>query len=93
LDEETNMVRYFKWRGVDTVNQTFGGWFIFRTFRGEELLEEVEEPFEMGYYTYPQLELLFRVTGFEVIERFGNFDRQPLKHGAPNMIYLMRKPG
>ncbi|MDD5530363.1 MAG: class I SAM-dependent methyltransferase [bacterium] len=43
-------------------------------------------------YTYPsEVELLFKLTGFKVIERFGGDDRRPFDYKSQWVLYLARK--
>jgi len=83
--------RYFRKESVDKINQTFNATLIFRTFAGENLVNEEAEPFKMSWYTYPQLRALFMLAGLEVVEEYGSFDKTPLDNTAEKMIFLLRK--
>ena len=86
----TEVVRFFKKGDLDSVRQVYNGSFIFRTYRDGKLISEEDTPFEMGYYTHPQLQLLFKITGLDVVESFGSFDKKPLRQGASEMIFLLK---
>ncbi len=88
-NEET--VRFFRKEAVDTVNMSFSGSFIFRVYRDGRLVSEEEDRFEMSFYTYPHLQLLFRAVDLEVIDAYGSFDKKPLAHGAAEMIFALKR--
>ena len=44
----------------------------------------------MSYYTYPQLQALFRFLGLEPACEFGDFDESPLTNDSANMIFVLR---
>jgi hypothetical protein len=52
--------------------------FIFRIYRGTDLIAEETSPLNMSYYTYPHLRLLLKLSQFEVAEEFGSFTRAPI---------------
>jgi SAM-dependent methyltransferase len=83
--------RYFRKESVDKINQSFRFTFIFRTYKGSDLLHEETEPFAMAYYTYPQLRALFLLAGLEPVAEYGSFDRTPLDNNSEQMIFLLRK--
>jgi SAM-dependent methyltransferase len=89
-DDSRRVVRrYFKRTRVDLVRQYFEGEFIFRTCEGEQVIAEERSTFKMGYYTYPQLLLLFRHCGLEVVEEFGSFGREPVEIGR-ELIFILK---
>ena len=81
--------RYFRKTGVNFLQQYFVGEFVFRTFDGDRLIKEDRSPLKLGYYTYPQLLLLFRHCGLEVVEQYGGFKREPIDI-CKEMIFLLR---
>ena len=81
--------RYFRRTGVNFLQQFLEGEFVFRTFDGDRLIKEERSPFKLGYYTYPQLLLLFRHCGLEVVEQYGSFKREPIDI-CKEMIFLLR---
>ncbi len=83
--------RYFKKESVDKIGQIFYFTFIFRTYRGEEMVREEREAFSLGYYTYPHLRALFRLAGLEVMEEYGSFEKAALDNDARQMIFVLRK--
>jgi SAM-dependent methyltransferase len=81
--------RYFRKTEVNFLQQYFEGEFVFRTFAGDRLIREERSQFKLGYYTYPQLLLLFRHCGLEVLEQYGSFKREPIDI-CKEMIFLLR---
>ena len=83
--------RYFRKESVDKINQNFSGTFIFRTYQGEKLVLEETESLRMSYYTYPHLRALFMLTGLEIVEEYGSFERTPLDNQAQQMIFVLKR--
>jgi SAM-dependent methyltransferase len=83
--------RYFKKKSVDKINQIFYFDFIYRTFRGGELILEETEAFRLSYFTYPHLRALFLMAGLEIVAEYGSFAKTPLDNSAEQMIFLLRK--
>ena len=76
---------------MDKINQTFTATFIFRTYQGERLVEEETELLKMSYYTYPHLRALFLLTGLEIVEEYGSFEKTPLDNEAQQMIFVLKR--
>jgi SAM-dependent methyltransferase len=83
--------RYFRKESVDKINQIFYFTFIYRTFRGGELVLEEKEAFQLSYFTYLHLRALFLLTGLEPVAEYGSFAKTPLDNTAEQMIFLLRK--
>jgi len=83
--------RYLRKESVDKINQTFTATFIFRTYQGERLVEEETELLKMSYYTYPHLRALFLLTGLEIVEEYGSFEKTPLDNEAQQMIFVLKR--
>ena len=83
--------RYLRKESVDKVNQNFTVTFIFRTYQGEKLVQEETESLRMSYYTYPHLRALFLLTGLEIVEEYGSFERTPLDNEAEEMIFVLKR--
>lgn len=81
--------RFFRRTRVDFLQQYFEGEFIYRTFDGDRLINEERAPLKLGYYTYPHLLLLFRHCGLQVVEQYGDFNREPIDI-CKEMIFLLR---
>jgi SAM-dependent methyltransferase len=77
-DEGCTVRRFFLRHRVDKVNQVIYASFIFRTYRGTDLVAEEISPLNMSYYTYPHLRLLLKLSQFELAEEFGSFRRAPI---------------
>jgi SAM-dependent methyltransferase len=87
---DTVIRRYFRKDAVDKINQSFSLTFIFRTYRGGELVSEENEGLKMSYYTYPHLRALFLLAGLEAVAEYGSFAKTPLDNAAQEMIFLLR---
>jgi SAM-dependent methyltransferase len=83
--------RYFRKESVDKINQNFSATFIFRTYQGERLVQEETEALRMSYYTYPHLRAIFLLTGLEIVEEYGSFERTPLDNDAQQMIFVLKR--
>lgn len=83
--------RYLRKESIDKIHQNFTATFIFRTYQGEKLLQEETESLRMSYYTYPHLRALFLLTGLEVVEEYGSFERAPLDNEAQQMIFVLKR--
>jgi SAM-dependent methyltransferase len=85
--------RFLKKHSFDKIHQTFAATFIFRTYRGNELIQEETEPLKMSYYTYPHLRALFLLAGLEPLEEYGSFAKAPLDNNSDQMIFILGKSG
>jgi SAM-dependent methyltransferase len=83
--------RYFRKESVDKISQNFTATFIFRTYQGERLIQEETETLRLSYYTYPHLRALFLLTGLEIVEEYGSFDKTPLDNEAQQMIFVLKR--
>ncbi len=81
--------RYLRRTKVDLLNQFFEGEFVYRTFDMEMLIEEERAPLKLGYYTYPQLLLLFKQCGLQVAEQYGGFRKEPIDV-CKELIFVLR---
>ena len=75
---------------LDKLHQFFDGEFLFRTYRGEELVREETAPLRMSYYSYPHLQLLFEHCGFEIAAEYGSFEKDPIET-CQEMIFVVRR--
>jgi hypothetical protein len=75
---------------VDKIKQSYNLTFIFRTYRGAELIAEEIDTLKMSYYTYPHLRALFLLAGLEPVAEYGSFAKTPLDNTAEEMIFLLR---
>jgi len=91
FDRSKVVRRFIRKESVDKINQNFAATFIFRTYQGERLVQEETEPLRLSYYTYPHLRALFLLTGLEIVEEYGSFERTPLDNQAEQMIFVLKK--
>jgi len=87
---DTVVRRYYRREWVDKVNQSYGLTFLFRTYRGGELVSEENEGLKMSFYTYPHSPALFLLAGLEPVAEYGSFAKTPLDNTAEEMIFLLR---
>src|SRR5215469_13818570 len=83
--------RYYRKDFHDKISQTLGLTFIFRTWRGENMIREETEALRMSYYTYPHLRALFLLAGLEIAEEYASFSKAPLDNDAREMIFVLKK--
>lgn len=75
---------------VDFLHQYLEGEFIFRRFRGDELISEERGPIKMGFYSYLQLQALFKHCGLKIAAQYGSYDRDPIE-ACREMIFVLEK--
>jgi len=63
---------------------------IFRSYRGEQLIQEERSVLNMSYYTYPHVRLLLKDAGFKVKEEYGSYDKEPISI-CKEMIFIAEK--
>jgi len=90
LDQAVTVRRTFVRTSVDRLNQCFEGEFIFRSYRGDELVKEERSNVKMSYYTYPQVHLLLKSTGFQIREEYGSYSKEPISV-CKQMIFIAEK--
>jgi len=77
-DSSITITRSFIKRSLNKLEQYFDAEFIYHHTKGEKLIEEKIVPFKMSYYTYPQIQLLLKQTGFKIAQEYGSFDKEPI---------------
>ncbi|AWN81520.1 class I SAM-dependent methyltransferase [Candidatus Cardinium hertigii] len=82
--------RYFFKEEVNLLSQYFRGYWKYELYKTQNMAKTIIEPFKMGYYTYNQLSLLFRISGFKIIECLGSFAGSPLGKGNEIIIQAMK---
>ena len=90
-DSKEIVRRYFRKESVAKIDQIFYFTFIYRTFRGGELIREETEALQLSYFTYPHLRALFLLAGLEPVAEYGSFAKAPLDNSAEQMIFLLRR--
>jgi hypothetical protein len=60
-----------------------------RGANGEEV-EVREEELHLRSFFPQELDLLVRSQGFEIVEKFGNFERKPFGKGDPKQVVVCR---
>jgi hypothetical protein len=89
-DGSITVRRSFIRKSVDKLKQFFEGEFIFRSYRGDQLVNEERSALNMSFYTYPQILLLLKATGFRVKEEYGSYDKEPISV-CKEMIFIAEK--
>jgi SAM-dependent methyltransferase len=64
-------------------------YFVRRGPNGEGLEERVEQLHLRSFFPQ-ELDLLVRSQGFEIVEKFGNFERKPFASGDPKQVVVCR---
>ncbi len=87
-DPRRTIQRSFVRTQVNKLHQYFEGEFIFRTFENGEQVHEERAPLKMSYYTYPHLEALFKMSGLQILEQYGSFEKEPIDR-CEEMIFVL----
>ena len=66
--------------------------FLYDKFPEGERADRYVSDFEAHVYYPRELELLFRITGFEVESRYGNYQMKPMRRSSRQMIFIGRRP-
>jgi SAM-dependent methyltransferase len=66
--------------------------FLYDKFPEGESVDRYVSDFDAHVYYPRELELLFRITGFEVESRYGNYNMKPMRRSSRQMIYIGRRP-
>ena len=86
-DDGDKIERYFRKDSISKVNLSFTGAMIYRTYRNGELIFEEENELTMSFFTYPHMLALFKLSGLEIVNTYGSFDKRPLDVSSPEMIF------
>lgn len=65
--------------------------FLYDKFPDRDRVERYVSDFESHVYYPRELELLFRMTGFDIEARYGNYSLKPLRRSSRQMIYIGRR--
>lgn len=65
--------------------------FLYDKFPDRDRVERYVSDFKSHVYYPRELELLFRMTGFELEARYGNYNLKPLRRSSRQMIYIGRR--
>lgn len=66
--------------------------FLYDKFPEGESADRYVSDFDAHVYYPRELELLFRITGFEVESRYGNYQMKPMRRSSRQMIFIGRRP-
>lgn len=89
-DQSVTVRRSFVRKSVNKLRQFFEGELVFRSYRGDELVGEERSGLSLSYYTYPQIQLLLKATGFVIREEYGSYDKQPISI-CKEMIFVAER--
>lgn len=89
-DASITVRRSFLRKSFDKLNQFFEGELIFRSYRGQQLVNEERSTLNMSFYTYPQIILLLKSARFRVTEEYGSYDKEPISI-CKEMIFIAEK--
>jgi SAM-dependent methyltransferase len=88
-NSEKTIRRYFVRQKVNKLEQYFEGAFLYKSYEQGIMTRQETAPLKMGYYTYPQMLLLFEQTGLEIVNEYGSFDKEPIDI-CKEMIFVLR---
>jgi hypothetical protein len=91
-DEGSRLIRYRAVRYLPHI-QRARIHFLYDAFAASEAADRFVSDFESHVYFPRELELLFRLTGFEVEERWGDYRFRPLRATSRQMIMAGRRTG
>ena len=92
-DPTMSVQRYVRKESADKIHQNFSATYIYRTYRGDRLVNEETAPLKMSYYTYPHLRALFLLAELEIVEEYGSCEKAPLDGDSREMVFILRRRG
>jgi hypothetical protein len=90
-DPATTVRRYLRKESIDKINQNFTAHFIYRTYRDDTLIKEETALLKMSYYTYPHLRALFLLSGLDIVEEYGSWEKTPLDNDSKQMVFVLQR--
>lgn len=76
--------------GIDTKNQIIYVELIYDEFKNSERINRTIDKLKMKYYYPSQLIQLLTSNNFEILERYGYYDRRALEPNATQMIFKIK---
>jgi SAM-dependent methyltransferase len=81
-------------QSVSTLNRTeqlqHVTW-IYDEIGANNVVQRTVAPLTLRYVFPAELDLLLQVTGWQRVQRFGNYDRSPFEEGCPRLIVVARR--
>lgn len=76
---------------LDRVTQELHITWIYDEITSDSIVKRTLAPLILRYIFYSELKLLLELTGFKIVEAYGDYDQSPFMDGAPRMIVLAEK--
>lgn len=84
--------KYSIQKGHDGNNQVISMKYIYKVFDNENLIDEIEDDFKLGYLFNDQAKKLFASVGLEIKNIYGAYDFSPMTdENARMLIYELKK--
>lgn len=71
-------------------NQLIENIWIFKEYADSKLIKTTELPLKMRYIFRQEMIYLFELTGFEIIDLYGNYKKEKPEYGS-NLIWIAKK--
>ncbi|MCB9453543.1 MAG: class I SAM-dependent methyltransferase [Anaerolineaceae bacterium] len=75
---------------LDRVEQLMRVTWIYDEVTGDGVVKRTVAPVVFRYFFYPEVQLLLKSSGFEVVEVYGDTERGPFEDGCERMIILAK---
>jgi hypothetical protein len=92
IDEETgHLIMLQSVSYLDRTTQILRVQWIYDEVIEDGTVKRLFAPHILRYYFYPEMQLLLKLTGFEIEEVFGDVDESPFEDGSERMV-IYAKP-
>lgn len=71
---------------LDRVTQVLHVDWIYDEIDGDGMVRRLIAPHQLRYFFYAEINLLLKLTGFEIVDIFGDTDESPFEEGSERMI-------
>lgn len=88
--ESGNMVMQQSVSYLDRTTQVMHVTWFYDEITADGTVKRTMAPLNMRYFFYSEVQLLLMLTGFELVETYGDTDGSPLEDGTPRMIMIAR---
>lgn len=91
IDESSgHLIMLYSVSYLDRTTQLMRVQWIYDEVQADGTVKRLFVPHILRYYFYPEMQLLLKLTGFEVAEVFGGTDEEPFEDGCERMIIHAR---
>ena|SRR5579859_5904021 len=91
--ESGNLVMQQSVSRLDRTGQMQYITWIYDEIGTDGILRRTVAPLTLRYIFPTELDLLLQISGWQTIERYGDYDRSPFEEGCPRLIVLAQKAG